>query len=421
MQYIVTWSYEDKSVVGWAITEEPELKFDKSINSEELKNITDLEEARNLIRVSNCKQIIQQIVREDPYGFEIIDLTTKSRHELNAQGLKGFLYESIDSAIFLENGDLIVISSEIPFVIMQWNLKTLEFEMQYILNWNLVLYSLELEMNDDNKLLAVSGRKPNGETLIYVYSTESGAVVAHIQKCHVSNTFFNVKEIKQFVQNTLEKCESGQNLIQNNPNEPKKLSYGGSYTWIINTFLEKAGLTNYHVTNLKAMIGEESTNKVYLEYWDKEDSYIFENKLLENGDIIFAYPNGIEIYAVNAEKKINLVYTWRNGTKKETETAQQSINRNLTVFNVLIENIDKSNFKYLPFPTEMNTDYFINNGLVMKLYGKNKFYQLAKYEDKERIEELFDKCFEYSFSMFKSGDIYDFMLFTSQIASALIN
>ncbi|KAF0551560.1 transient receptor potential cation channel subfamily a member 1-like [Gigaspora margarita] len=559
MQYIVTLSIEDRSIVGWAITEELELEFDKSINFEELKNITVLEGVVDLIGVTNCKQIILNIFKSDTYGFEIIDITTKSRQELNAQGLKGYFNEFNDSATFLENGNLIIVKRyptfwayifskfngkpqwtceniiklkdfhrsfifkngklllvfDIPFVIMQWSLKTLEFKMQYILNWNLseYRYSLKLEMNDNNKLLTVASHESDEGTLIYVYSMESGTIVAHnsfkenlhnfcfigpylfffgsqcsteiynsylldshtlkpqetkdflhiyspkyenykeykiisdyiikqdinylsiqrlscneywksylqVQKCHVSDSFFNIKEIKQFVQDALKKCESGQNLIQNYSNEPKKLSYGESYTWIIKTSLDRIGLKNYHKRILKATIGEELTEKEFLEYHDKEDNYILENKLLENGDIILADPNGIQIYTINAENKaLYLVYKWSDGYKKESETAQQSIKRNLIAFNFLIEKIDKSNFKYLPSPTYINIDDFINNRLAVKLYGKEQFYQLAQNEYKAGIEQLYNKCFEYSFSMFKNGALYDFILFTSQIALALI-
>ncbi|CAG8576860.1 6297_t:CDS:2 [Gigaspora margarita] len=98
------------------------------------------------------------------------------------------------------------------------------------------------------------------------------------------------------------------------------------------------------------MIDEKSTNKTTFTYYDKEDSYILENKLLENGDIIFAYPNGIRIFAVNTGKKaINLVYVWSDGGKKESETAQQSINRNLTAFNHLIKNSTNDLAKDWPY------------------------------------------------------------------------
>lgn len=231
MQYFVTWSNEDKSIVGWTITEHEEfkLKFDNLISSEEFKKIVLVTGKQRykytryeLIGVSNCKHIILKINRKDPYNFEIIDITAKLRQELNAQGLKGH----IDSITFLENGDLAIVKKhpvyrvyifsksksngkqqwtckdiiklnkefyssfifkngrlllvfEIPSVIMQWNLKTLKLETQYILNWNLYRFSLELKMSGDNKLLAASSCTRGPGTSIHVYSTESGDLVAH--------------------------------------------------------------------------------------------------------------------------------------------------------------------------------------------------------------------------------------------------
>ncbi|KAF0540706.1 transient receptor potential cation channel subfamily a member 1-like [Gigaspora margarita] len=587
MKYFVTWSDENKSIFGWTITEEHEelkLEFDNSISSEELKNIvlkSDKQKYKetiySLIGVSNCKQIILKIHREDPYDFEIIDITTKLRQELKAQGLKGWT----SSITFLEDGDLaiakhypvcgayifskfngksqwtckkivklknfessfifkngkLLLLFKLPFVIMQWDLKTLKLETQYILNWNLYPYDLTLEMNSDKKLLAVAGRALdwdwetsiagpafNGETSIHVYSTESGAVVAHSsfeeslhnfcfigtaeeqlffsgsklfeynsyilnphtlkpqdtkyflhiysptsenyheyqyhiisdfiinldindlsikrlshnenwkihlqnQERYVSNTFFNIKEIKQFVQDTLEKCKSDQILIQSYSNRPKEIPYGESYTWKINT-TPHSYLKNYQQITVEAIIGEESN--IFAEIsasTDNEDSYILEYKLLENGDIILAYSEGVQIFTVNSQtKELSKIYFWSDGYKNEKETAQQSTKRQLTSF---VKKITKSKLKILPPPTYDSPKYdydwqndYVNNELALKLYGNAILNQLAQFEYEagfqNRIEELFTEWLNHSISAYKSGDAFDFVLFTSQIASALI-
>lgn len=102
MKYVVTWSEDDKSIIGWTITEKLNLEFDNSINAEELEKIVFNHYIHTLIGVSNYKQII---LFADPYGFEIIDISTKSRQVLNAQGLKGV----IANIIFLENGELAIV------------------------------------------------------------------------------------------------------------------------------------------------------------------------------------------------------------------------------------------------------------------------------------------------------------------------
>ncbi|RIB08179.1 hypothetical protein C2G38_2111752 [Gigaspora rosea] len=114
MQYIVTWSREDQSAVGWTITKELKLEYDNSINAEELKKIIGLKPniskfefkamTYGINEVSNCKQIILDLARSDPYSFEIIDITTKSRQLLNAPGLKGIM----SYYAFFENGDLAI-------------------------------------------------------------------------------------------------------------------------------------------------------------------------------------------------------------------------------------------------------------------------------------------------------------------------
>ncbi|KAF0416730.1 transient receptor potential cation channel subfamily a member 1-like [Gigaspora margarita] len=579
MQYIVTWSREDQSIVGWTITKDLQLKYDNSINSEELKKIIGLKPnitkfelkaiAYRLKGVSDCKQVILDLARSDPYDFEIIDITTKSRQVLNAPGLKGHMYLST----FLDNGDLAISGrrkciyifsksksnnnnkqwtcksifnelkncdqlfifkngkllslSEMPYVIMQWNLETRELEMQYILNWNIIMYTLGMKMNNDNTLLAIASYTLNDETLIYVYSTESGIAVAnnsfketlhnfcfigskeeqlhfsgprhnkksynsyilnpytlkppkayvlhdiysptyenyedypiniisdfiitiensnlsiqrlshnkswqnHLQykEHHVGSTLFNIKEVNQIILDTLEKFKSNQNLTQKYSDKPKQLPYGNLYTWIIETVPRG----NEYKTTLKASIDGKSNGM--RDIWasaDNDNGYTLESEVLKNGDIIFICSDGIYIFAINfKEKTPSLIYSWKDEKDKfevETETPQESIKRHLTSFNSLIEeNINSLKFKFLPPPI---IDMFmindlINNELTVKLYGKDMFSQLIQYENKFKysmksvIQDLLDKCFEYSLTKFRGGDIYNFILFISQVTSTLI-
>ncbi|CAG8576322.1 1905_t:CDS:2, partial [Acaulospora morrowiae] len=173
----------DQSVCMWEFVEgekgEPKLKkvFIKgnSDNSLDLKNLIS---KWRLAKVSDCKHILLRIDRDTPYDFEIIDIKTKSKKILNAQGLKGRTCD----ATFLKDGRLMIVKGEpvyqvyifsnkenqwhhtnsikllkfdscvisqerllvlldIPLVIMQWNLETLKFEAKYELNWNLSWYS----------------------------------------------------------------------------------------------------------------------------------------------------------------------------------------------------------------------------------------------------------------------------------------
>ena len=66
-----------------------------------------------------------------------------------------------------------------PFVVTQWDLITRNFDMQYILNWDLSpnsynLRNLRFELNGDNTLLAMACKK-----VVYIYLTKSGMMVAN--------------------------------------------------------------------------------------------------------------------------------------------------------------------------------------------------------------------------------------------------
>ncbi|CAG8658827.1 19044_t:CDS:2, partial [Cetraspora pellucida] len=95
-----------------------------------------------------------------------------------------------------------------------------------------------------------------------------------------------------------------------------------------------------------AIICEKSTNEEFIfAPTDKKDSYILEYKLLESGDIIFAYSEGIQIFTINSQTKtLSMIYFWTDGFEEEKETVHQSTKRQLTSF---IEKINKSNLKYL--------------------------------------------------------------------------
>ncbi|CAG8536685.1 4315_t:CDS:2, partial [Cetraspora pellucida] len=219
MQYIVTWSEADKSIVGWTITNEPSAEPINSLNIDAL-NIDNLKQI-DLLGASDWQNHVGY--------FAVIDITTKSRQKLSARGLKDNKLNRLGEDIaFLENGDLVITkkfpvyrayiftksmlngkykwvcknSIELekywkcqinkngtlfmefmtPKGITQWNLVTLKLEMQYITNLYLSSnsnYSLFLEMNSDKTLLAAAfDTKDYDKIAVYVYSTKTGMEVA---------------------------------------------------------------------------------------------------------------------------------------------------------------------------------------------------------------------------------------------------
>ncbi|RIB28995.1 hypothetical protein C2G38_2239200, partial [Gigaspora rosea] len=209
-------------------------------------NFEDLFLPRSLIGTSDCKHIIIEIYSSYfEMNFAIIDTTTKLRQRLIAQGLEQIALpvNGAESRSFLENGDLAILkvkpvyrvyifsksnpngkhkwtckkSIELekfdldpytnsedsynfiskkgklfvcfryPWVIMQWDLITRKFDMQYILNWKQNKLSVEafriealrIELNSDNTTLAVAENDFYGKYWVYIYLTKSGVMVVN--------------------------------------------------------------------------------------------------------------------------------------------------------------------------------------------------------------------------------------------------
>ncbi|RIB16597.1 hypothetical protein C2G38_2189503 [Gigaspora rosea] len=529
MQYIVTWSDDDQSIVGC-----------NDLLSQEWNWCHEYESG------------------EGDFGdFAAIDITTKSRQILNAQGLKdNNLNEHDDDITFLENGDLAIAKGEpvyrayifskskisgkyqlkcknsielgkyyyykckinkngslfihylTPHVITQWNLITLKFEMQCTPNWNLppeVIYT-RFEMNSDNTLLAITFYAENESLAVYVYSTKSGIDVAnktfsdeclesfslrkfcfigskekerliisfqnnqtknyvtyilnpltctldespdtnflhdilsqnyevindyiieidnnlsikrlsqnenwknHLQskERYVGSTFFNTKEIKQFIQDTLDRYKSNQFLTQSYSDVSKEYP-GEACTWIVTNKYYK--YTKENQTCLKVQIQsnlKETSEENFFSY-DNADSYILEIKVLKNDDMIFVSSSGIRIFSVNSEKREDI-------QKISTQEAQQSIIKHLISFKNKLD----LDIGILPAPNFDDFDYYYtckNNELVLKFYGKEIIQQSFK---RNGTNEILIDLYKYSITRFESGDFNNFLLLLSQIALALV-
>ncbi|KAF0384962.1 transient receptor potential cation channel subfamily a member 1 isoform x2 [Gigaspora margarita] len=606
MKYIATWSEDDKSIVGWTVSEELIIEPDHSIDTDLLKNILNTDKLENILRyakiefsgligVSNFKHIALFLnERNGPYNFEIIDITTKSRQILRAQGLKGKIDHS-QNITFLENDDLVIIKGEpvyrayifsrsnkqwkckdsielkkysqaiifkdgkllllfdIPFIIRQWNLITRKFETQYILNWNLKKKRglLNIEFNSDKTLLAVSSPQERNKQkfcLVYVYSTESGLMIAsrkfnessihnfrfigsreeerlffsgpqydtktynsyilnpltHIldkppdshvlrdiypvnydtyaeslminpygspysivlniisdyiitidnnnlsiqrlsqnenwinylklKEAYMGDTFYNVKEIKQFIKTTLDKCKSNQILIQNYSNESKEYSCA-SCTWIIETKVQNLEKDEYYASVKARLDTDEETAEEGIFYFEDKDGYILEIKVFDNGDILLVFStkdlSGIQIWTLDSEKKsIIFIYSWYDGSKPEKVEAE-SIIKLLTFFNDKLGDMknlpppafDKLTFEsfgYIPWRTEDVLINGMNNVSMLKLYAKDMIYELIRRKDDEHILELLDNCLTHSLSILRNGEIYNFVMLIDQITSTLV-
>ncbi|KAF0558405.1 hypothetical protein F8M41_009296 [Gigaspora margarita] len=241
MKCIATISKNDKSIVVWSISDELIVNYDSSLN------VNDLEHALNtdnfckmpdynfenifyysdvLLGISNCKQVIIKLFHGFAIDFAIIDIRTKLKQILIAQGLEGLT----ESVAFLENEDLVIIKlwpvyrayifskpningkqkwtcknsieleKNVDFchiskkgklfmcfnrtmpVVMQWDLITRKFDMQYILDLNSYISSILMlmELSSDNTLLAISNHHSfAGGHVVCVYLTKSGMMIAN--------------------------------------------------------------------------------------------------------------------------------------------------------------------------------------------------------------------------------------------------
>ncbi|RIB05665.1 hypothetical protein C2G38_576680 [Gigaspora rosea] len=610
MKYIATWNDDDKSIVGWTVSEELIIEPDYSIDTNLLKNILNTDKLENILRyakfefsgligVSNFKHIALFLnERNGPYNFEIIDITTKSRQILKAQGLKGKIDHS-QNITFLENDDLVVIKGEpvyrayifsrsnkqwkckdsielkkynqaiifkdgkllllfdIPFIIRQWNLITRKFEAQYILNWNLKQKKgfLNIEFNSDKTLLAVSGsqekRNKQKFCLVYVYSTESGLMIASrkfndtyshnfrfiglreeerlffsgpqfdtqiynsyilnpnthtldkppdshvlrdiypvnfdtycaesskispygspysivlniisdyiininnnnlsiqrlsqndnwinylkLKEAYMGETFYNVKEIKQFIKTTLDKCKSNQILIQNYTHEYKEYSCA-SYNWIIETTVHNLEKNEYYVSLKARLDTDEEIDGKGIFFFEDKDGYILEIKVFGNGDILLVFStkdlSGIQIWSLDLdseENKIKFIYSWYDRFKPE-KVETESIIRLLTFFNdksggmknlppPAFDKLIFESFGYVSWITEDVLIHGMNNVSMLKLYSKDMIYELIRRKDDEHLLELLDNCLTHSLELLRNGEIHNFIMLTDQITSTLV-
>ncbi|RIB02324.1 hypothetical protein C2G38_891667 [Gigaspora rosea] len=206
MQCIATGSNEDGSIVVWTITKDLIVKYDNSLNANDLE------------RALSADKFYTEDFEVD---FAILDITTKSVQILSAQGLEGYTEHT-----FLENGDLAIVKGdpvyrayifsksnsdgkhkwtckniielekfnschitkkgksflcfEIPGLVMQWDLITRKFDMRYILNFGISLSQIKLSF--DNALLAIRGFKEGVGINVSIYLTKSGMLVATSKK-----------------------------------------------------------------------------------------------------------------------------------------------------------------------------------------------------------------------------------------------
>ncbi|KAF0536658.1 transient receptor potential cation channel subfamily a member 1-like [Gigaspora margarita] len=573
---IATLSKEDISIVVWSITDELIVNYDSSLNVKLALNTDKFCKKQDfnyentfedvlydvLLGISNCKQVIIRLSYKDfVIDFAIIDIRTKLRQILIAQGLEGL--EVHAGVAFLENDDLVIITrqpiyrayifsksningkqkwtcknsielaknstschiskkgklflciDEIMPVVMQWDLITRKFDMQYILDLNLRILTMKMELNSDNTLLAIGSHKwANCYILgfvVCVYLTKSGMMIAKkIFDEELHFCFIGSREEERLFFSSLHPLTNYNSYIVNlrthsldkSPDtrvlhDIYHVAFNDKTIGPIN-IIDYSIISDYIIKtdNNYLLIQKLSQNKIWIEYLKlKEDYYgnaytyfnikeimefiqdildkyndkeykpvrilaqdfsnerelcgashitlgygsILEIKVLENGDILLVCQLSILIYTIEhfeEDFKIKLIYCWSDELENENEFEVHKLPEH-SLINLL--NLFKNNlifydfgFEILPSPITLAFTFKginmaagqlldVKHSALLKLYGKNIFKSLLKYntDGSKPINELLDYCYDHSQSMLEKGDIYSFILIINQIVFIL--
>ncbi|RIB16595.1 hypothetical protein C2G38_2143013 [Gigaspora rosea] len=269
MQYIVTWSYDDQSIVGWSITNDltNDLSIEpiNSLNTDDLKSLLKLDYLGSigLGRASDCKQFIILYFRHN--DFAIIDIITKSRQILNVQ-------ETFSETFYAHNNNIafdirkfyFICSREKERLIISFQNRTTKNSVTYILNP--LTYTLD-ESPDTNVLHDILSQnyKFINDCIIKIDKNELSIKRLsqnenwknHLQskERYVGSSFFNTKEIKQFIQYTLDRYKSNQILTQSYSDADKEYP-GEAYTWIVMTKYQCVQSYTYLKARIKSNLKE---------------------------------------------------------------------------------------------------------------------------------------------------------------------
>ncbi|CAG8613189.1 9054_t:CDS:2, partial [Acaulospora colombiana] len=190
-KYVATWSEADNSIAGWlSIKGQMELQFDAAISLRD--DFNDEFKLEELVAVSDTKHVAIRkngnfvlILREPKYrAYVFAPIPSKGPFALEKYKLKNMieLTSFVDCIITLD-GKLLIINKRVIHTINQWDLESLSFEQEYILDCSLRTDTVSARFNENKTLLVVFGRSPKDfstntfDDKIYVYSVERGIKV----------------------------------------------------------------------------------------------------------------------------------------------------------------------------------------------------------------------------------------------------
>ncbi|RIB08594.1 hypothetical protein C2G38_2146977 [Gigaspora rosea] len=433
MQNIATLSEKDKSIVVWTITELI-VKYANALNANDIQVVLDTYESfsdfrfediiarhqNTLIGISDYKQIILKLKRYDDFSF-VFETFDEELHNFC------FIGSGEEERLFF-SGPHHDKRSYRSYVLNPYNTHTLDKSSDtYVLqdiypvtyqNYKSIGsiisdYVIKIDMNK----LSIQRLSKNKDWKIFIERKERYYNSAY--------TYFNVREIRRFIQDILDKYESNESNQILTLNDSKRKEYpGDTHTWIIEYNKDGDGIWE---VKLKAKIGSDKeieSRSFYL------DDGIFANKVLENGDILLVFSSCIQIYAINleknSEKPITLIYCWNNNSKQIAKKPEDFIFDLLSSFKKNLKFRYFDDFEILPPPNFYIRMEVKNRSSIYWLdYKKTEFLKLYGIELIRKIlrEFKFDIFYNYYYDhrliVFNNNEIYDFTLMIGQIASIL--
>ncbi|RIB15873.1 hypothetical protein C2G38_2191397 [Gigaspora rosea] len=466
MKYVATVSYDDKSVFGWPIIGHFKLNFDHSISFKDLNLNWDLLEvvdckhiiirifdittrSKQILNVQGVKESIHNatflengdlaVVKGDP---DLTNLKFETQYILDWN-----LTKDKDSICMeLNNGGTLlavlgyVSDSNLTrksaiYVYSKSNITNILFKNSYYIDKMYFIGSKERE-----RLLVYCGSyyiiNPynlsdtiNAEELLGInLSDEKNIIISNYiievqddnlqMQCldqhkkwddHLCNGGYNKidtplcgKEIRQTLQDTLERYKLTQEIIQD---FSTKEYTGKLYTWVIDA-----------------------------------NEFLVEFKLLESEDLMLISSFGVHIWTVSTQYKNNLLYYWVNVDIYErfiSKTAREALieqiiflsnkygSKDLLPSSYFDQLIEHSNYLTYRCGSKLNRcsnilDYYMKDISVLKLNGKELICELIRKHKGEQIKDLFKYCLEQSLLQIKNGKITEFIKLIDIITSTLL-
>ncbi|CAG8803451.1 24699_t:CDS:2, partial [Cetraspora pellucida] len=431
--YVVTWSEDDKSVFGYPVIKgQDELKFDYLISSSEIKHLPNCK----LYGVSDNKHVILMTERQVPYNFGRF-----LKHLIDIQPCK---IEIVPPAI-IDKLEFFGPHKSERFLIKGHYAKSLKVTYKMANPYTLKVYSAINLLKHDGNEIEVFTVHPDHiirvwNNRLFVQELMESEWPEYLKSVIDDNdqitTLFCGESVKKTLEDTLKIYKSDHDP---GSTSKKKTFTGHSFIWNV-IFHDRFETRKNFVLKAQKFDHEENS-------WDPveksvefpsshflgDSTYFMECNLLESEDLLMITPIGVFIWTIKSDGEIGLLYYWGLYDGTRSKTPQEGIINNLESI-LKDDQLKFSNKKLLPSPhfnrivkmrkrstwfTEhdkgwgtMNApnfqdllDYYMNDVLLLELYGDDLMRALLQECDDEFVETFFKRCLILSEFQIEDGNI----------------